>query len=559
MIKLLLGGLVAVFLLIGFGVGGYFFFRQWEGRHLVRRAQAFLSGGDSKSALLSAKRALQLNPSNAEACRLLAQIAEQTGQPSAIEWRQRVMANTSTPTEDEIALAKTALQFGEISIAQNALSKVGPSGDHLPTYHEVTAQLALAKQDSAAAEKHYAEAVRLDPSNKSYQFNLATLQLQSSSPEIRSAASKLLQQLMQDEALRAPAARALRDYAAQRNDVSVLLELAEQLHGYPEATFRDRMSYVQILHLLDRPQFAAKLTDLQNEALADPSKLTDLLSWMTNNGLAMLAIHWIKGLPFEVLSQRPVPLAVADCYIAVNDWDSLQQWCKKGNWGDLDFLRHAYLSRVSREQGDNLGSRSEWNAALQAAGSDGERLYALERGASKWGWKKEAEDLLWTLAKDKEKQNAALATLYQHYIEKGDTANLYRVAARLCEMKPDDDKAQNNFAQLSLLLSVNVEQAHEHAEQLYRKDPKNPVFASTYGFSLYRKGKYQQAAKAMSDLAPTELENPAIAAYYGVFLAAAGDKSRASDYLERGSQAPLLPEEKLLLENARNQIARSRP
>jgi predicted Zn-dependent protease len=176
----------------------------------------------------------------------------------------------------------------------------------------------------------------------------------------------------------------------------------------------------------------------------------------------------------------------------------------------------------------------------------------LEQAAAKWRWQKEAEDLLWLLGKDPEKQSAALAALYQDYAEKGDTSDLYRVLARLCEIKPDDEKAQNNFAQLSLLLNLNVEHAHDLAEQLYKKDPKNPVFASTYGFSLYRKGRYQQAVKVMSDLEPADLQNPTIAAYYGVFLVAAGDKSKAAEYLERGSEASLLPEEKALLQDARN-------
>ena len=547
-----MGGLVAVILLVGLGIGGYRFYRQWEGGHLVRRAEAFFGAGDSKSATLTARRAFQLNPSNVEACRLLARIAEHDGQPSAIEWRQQVMTITPGSVEDGIALAKTALQFEKIGMAESALGKLGPSAERFPTYHEAEAQLAVSKKDPATAEKHSAEAARLDPSNKSYQLNLAVFQLQSDSSETRSRATTLLQKLMDDKALRAPAARALRDDAARRKDGATLFEISELLRGYPEATFRDRITYAQILHALGRPEFATQLTELENEAAADPGKLRELLSWMTSNGLALLAIHWMKELPVEMLKQRPVPVAVADCYIAINDWDGLQQWCRKTDWSDLDFLRHAYLSRALREHGDKLGSRSEWNTASQGVGSNGERLFVLEQAAAKWGWQKEAEDLLWLLGKDPEKQSAALAALYQHYAEKGDTGDLYRVVARLREIKPNDEKAQNNFAQLSLLLNLDVERAHDLAEQLYKKDPKNPVFASTYGFSLYRKGRYQQAVKVMSDLEPADLQKPTIAAYYGVFLVAAGDRSKAAEYLERGSEASLLPEEKALLQDARN-------
>ena len=54
----------------------------------------------------------------------------------------------------------------------------------------------------------------------------------------------------------------------------------------------------------------------------------------------------------------------------------------------------------------------------------------------------------------------------------------------------------------------------------------------------------------MSQLKPEDLEKPQIAAYYGIFLAAAGDP-RAPEFLDLGSQAQLLPEEKMLLEKAR--------
>src|SRR6202008_3090768 len=129
--------------------------------------------------------------------------------------------------------------------------------------------------------------------------------------------------------VRVQAARALRDYAAQRQDLPALLEITALLHSYPEATFPDRISYVQLLHLLDRPEFAANLTELQTEAAADSSKLTELLEWMSANQLALLAIHWIKELPAEMVMKRPVPVAVADCYMAASDWDGLLQWCKK--------------------------------------------------------------------------------------------------------------------------------------------------------------------------------------------------------------------------------------
>jgi len=541
-------------LLIGIAVGGYRFYQKWEARRLVERARTYLSWGDSKSAALSGRRAFQLDARNVDACRVLAEIAEREEQPAAVEWRQQVTVLAPDSAPDVVALARTALLFNRIDTAEAVLAKLGPTAEQSAEYHEVEAQLAVVKKDPAAAERHFAEAFRLDPSRKQNQLNLAVFQLQSNSRETRDQASALLQQFMDDKGLRVPAARALRDYAAQRKDGPALLGITELLYGYPEATFRDRISYMQVLQALGHPDLTGKLTELQNEALKDTGKLTTLLSWMSNNHMAVLAIDWSKQWPQEMLNNKLVRASIAECYVSANDPTGLQQWCKSPDWGNLEFLRHAYLAWSARTAGDDLTFQTEWNNAVRAASSNGEELFSLEQNAGRWKWREQAENLLWLLTKDTEKQKPALAVLSQYYTEKGDTAQLYRVAARLSEIDPRDDVARNNLANISLLLSLNVESAETMAEQIYSKSPASAAYASTYAFALYRKGRTQQALDVMNKLPPRELEQPAVAAYYGIILAAAGDKSKAAEYIKRGEQARLLPEEKALLWRARESL-----
>jgi tetratricopeptide (TPR) repeat protein len=299
-IKLLIGGLIGFLLLLIVAIGGYRFYQKWQANRLVKRAETYLSWGDTKSSALAGRRAVQLDASNADACRVLAQTAERDNQPAAIEWRQQVVSLRPESVPDQIALAKTALQFNRIDIAEAALGKLDASAEQMAPYHEVEGQMAVAKKDPAAAEKHFAEAVRLDPDRKQNRLNLAVFQLQSPARETRDQASAVLQQFMNDRELRVPAARAMRDYAAQRKDGPALLGITELLYGYPEATFRDRISYLQVLQALGHADFAAKLTEVQNEAVKDSSKLITLLSWMNNSHLAVLAIDWSKQWPPEI-------------------------------------------------------------------------------------------------------------------------------------------------------------------------------------------------------------------------------------------------------------------
>lgn len=68
--------------------------------------------------------------------------------------------------------------------------------------------------------------------------------------------------------------------------------------------------------------------------------------------------------------------------------------------------------------------------------------------------------------------------------------------------------------------------------------------------SLYAKGDVKGALQAMDQLSQDQLRDPSVAVYYGVILAAAGQKERAREYLRRATQANLLPEEKALVAKA---------
>jgi len=550
-LRLSLGTLLVLILVIVIFWGGHDLYVHWQERRLTQQALDALQGDDNNTASVAARAALELEPSSAPAARVMAELAEKAGNRAALNWRHRVVDLLPNSVEDKLAWARCALQFNDVSTAEGALSLVQGTGRQIAEYHAVAALLAQAHGQEDQAESEWTQTLQLAPGEKNYHLQLGILQLRGNKGNHHASGEAMLTALRHDTKLRAPATRALiNDGILRHESAQRLLQLIRELQGYPEATFHDRISYVQALHALHRSEFAGKLAELQNDALTDTAKLGDLLAWMAHNNLSLLAVDWAKAVPAEVLGKRPVPMALADCYVALSDWNGLYEWCKKGTWPGIDFLRHAYLAFALRERSDDLGSEAEWNMAVQGAASDGKALYALERNSAKWGWRKEAENLLWTLSKDPQTQISALAALNQYYSNKGDSKNLYRVVSRMCDVRPDDEQARNNFAQLSLLLNLNADYAGGVAERLYKTSPNNAVFASTYSFSLYQKGRYRQAANIMSQLKPEDLQKPQIAAYFGIFLAAAGDP-RAPEFLDLGSQAQLLPEEKMLLEKAR--------
>jgi hypothetical protein len=560
-IRILFVILGCIIFLVAMFWGGHDLYVRWEEKRLVRGALVALQHDDLHSASLAARTVLQLKPTSVSAARVMADVAERARDRTALDWRRKVATFEPQSVTDLLALARCALQFDEKETAENALAQVSGDGKVTAEYHATVALLAQGKGETDKEESEWAEAVRLAPNAKEYQLQLGIVRLRSRDSQQHQSGITILQDLRKDPAQRIAATRALiTDGVARQEKAAPLLALAKDLQGYPEATWTDRLLYLDFLHQTGDSQFSSYLSELEKTSAANPSNLAVLLWWMNRNNLNLLALDFTKDLPPETFDKWPVPRAMADVYVRLGDWKTLEKKMESANWSDFDFLRHAYLARSLREQDKTAAAEGEWSTALKQASAattvDG--AMTLLGMLKDWRWEPEALNLLWAMTKNPEREVDAMAALYKYYADKGDTADLYRVVQRRCESRPNDEKAQSNRAQLALLLDVDTTRAHEIAESLYRKEPTNSIYAATYAFALYRQSKYQNAVQIMSPLKPEELDRPEVAAYYAIFLAAAGDKQKAAEYFNRSGGASLLPEEKALLQKARDKINTSR-
>lgn len=555
LIKLALGIPCGIILFVFIAWGACRFYGVVESRHVARRAAAYLGGGELRQAALSARRALQLNPSGTAAIRVLADVAERANDRSALDWRRETCELAPDSIEDTLALANCALQFNDVAIAEKTLRRVNEKAHQTAEFHVAAARLAEAKRKSAEAEGNWAKAVGLAPENKSYQLQLGLALLRMEGTAKREAGLSILEQLRHDEKQRGFATRALiADGVARHADPQKLADMAGELQSYPEAIFIDRILYLEILRQLHGPQFTAYLTNIEKDAVSKPTDLAPLLSWMTGNGMSLLAIDFARTVPNDVLNKWPVPLGMAEAYAKVADWEGLEAQIRNTSWGQFDFLRRAYFALALRGQAKPVAADREWNAAKKEASSRAQSLVLLTRTIIGWRWMDEAVDLLWALSKDPGEQKEALRSLYQHYVEVGDTPGLYRVLLRLAEAIPGDLALQNNLAQIALVLDADIARAQRLAVEVYRKEPANPAYVSTYAFSIYKKGDAPGAARIMESLNVEQLQEPSIAAYYGVILIAAGENEKAREYLKLGDSAKLLPEEKALIAKAESAL-----
>ena len=545
-VRLAIGGLTAFVVFVFLCWGGVHLYRNFESKHLARRAAAYLSGGDLRQAMLTARRAREIKPT-AEGARVLAQVAERTKERVALEWRREAVKLAPDSPEDLVALANCALQFNEIAEAEKALAASTGNGE-TGASHAIAAQIADAKGNQSGAQREWALAVEREPGDKSYALGLALAELRSNSPALRETGYASLEELRADKIQRLPATRALlADAILYHTSDERLKKLGNDLQGYPESVFSDRLLYLDMLRTTNDAEFPRALSDIEENASTRPNELAQLIAWMNSHGLALLGLDLVRRLDRQTVAKWPVPLELADSYARVADWQGLERFVGSGQWSQLDFMRHAFLARALREQEKTQAGDREWSSAIREAAEDPYELDMLERAVIDWGWTKEAIDLLWQIAKFPEKQTDALRALYQHYAKQNDTRELYLVLVKLAGATPEDLIVRNNLAQVSLLLNIDTGHARKMAEDLYHREPSNSAYASTYAFALYSNGDVQQAVKIMKSLSPTQLQDPAASAYLGIFLTAAGQKDEAQPYLIRGANGALLPEERTLL------------
>lgn len=556
-IYLLIGGFVGLLLLIVAIWAGRGAYVRWQERRLVQRGVAALAQHNLRDASLAARTVLELKSNSITGSRLMAEVGERLGDRSAMDWRAKVVGLSPHSNEDKIAWARCALQFEDPATAERELTDIDENGKQTAGYHAATALLAQARHDADKAESEWSEAVRLSPNDKSYQLQLGVARSRSSDPARQREGEAILESLRSDSEERAPATRALITQGVSRRlDSTRLVAWARELQAYPEATFSDHLLYADLLHQTHDAQFGSYLDDLEKSALAHPGDLAALLSWMSENNLNLVALDYAKSFPPEVAQKWPVVAALAEVYTRLNDWRKLENSLGPAKWGDFDFLRHAYLALAAEKQDKPAAREREWAAANKGAAARSEAAMMLFRTISPWHWDRETVDLLWTLTSYPDKKHEAFATLYQIYSRKNDTQGLYKLLLRLHDADPNDLNIANNLAQVSLLLNADVAAARKLAADVYAKAPTNPVYATTYGYALLNKGDARAAAKVIGSLPPDQLRRPAVSVYYGFCLAALRDP-RAQEYLEIGRTAPLLPEEKALLEKAEASVGAS--
>ena len=514
-------------------------------------ARQFLTAGDYLNTVLSVRQVLLLNSSNAGACSIMAELADLSQSPATLDWRHRV-AEAEPTTDNKLKLAEAGLRYQSrpYALTTQILQELSTNAANVAYFHVVMAERALVLRQFDAAHAEWEIAAKIDTTNRLYRMNLAAVELSAKDPVKLEAARAQLKSFLTDTNYGSIALRMLITDSLAHNDLDTARKFSEQLLPKPQATFADRLQHLSIVKKIPGADFAKRFATLQQAATNAPN-VVQMAMWMQANDLTADAVQWLGKLPPKLRNQPPVKLIQADLIELLQDWPNLRQFCVRGNWDELDFLRLAFLSHAWAQMGESSVAKSNWHLAMDSASSRFGALAGLLELTLRWKLMVERQELFWALLENFPRERWVSAALEQQCYKTGDTAGLRRIYLKLVGVFPDDGGYRNNLTYTSLLLRKNPVDTESAAAKLHAKAPEDPPIASTYAFALHQRGRNAQGLAVMQKLSRTALELPALALHYGILLQATGHRDDARKYLAIArTGANLLPEEKALLEQA---------
>ncbi len=552
---------VAILLGVAFFSYGSKLYRDWHQSRLLHRAASMLQEERFIEAARTAREVMKLDPDSLPAYYILAEAAEKQNLEEAVSWRAQIARLSPRDPDSQLNLASAALRFGKLDLARKALGQVASSDRDRAAFHVVAGWLARAEGNFAEQQEQFAAAVKKEPGNDLYQFNLAALQIHSSDSEKSAKARETLDRLSKLAPFRTGALRALLNDAVARNDIAAADNFAQQLQMSQEVTFGDYLLCLNFYQKLDEKKFRLLLERVKPFAARNPSDLASLMNWMNENGLAGDVVKWIDKLPPDKLSSPPASIAVADAYSNLKNWSRLKRWTRTGMWGEAEYLRLAYQAIATRRSQSRSGGTADaefetlWGSAEQATDEQPARELDLARLASKWNLDKESEQLWLRVAKNPPMRREALDALRRFYRANNETGKLYEVLQRLHESSPNEAPITADLARLGLNIEQNPERSYDLAKEAYDHAPNEVNCAVTYAFSLDRLGRSAQGLEVIQKLPADQLHDPHAAVYVALLLLDTNQIDAAKEYIAATNDAKIYQEEKKLLDEVRTKFA----
>ena len=525
-------------------------YKHWRGDLLTRRAMSLMEKDRLLEASLTIRQALRYDPQGIEENRAMAVLATRIGEPFAMLWWRNVLQAEPDNPRRALEVAQASLRFGKVDEAE-ALLRALPDGFHKdPAWLTAAAGCALARGNFREAGRLMGELQSTEPDKPRHRFNLACVGLFSPDPATRGRAKEEVQQWVADPDFGRTALRNLAFHYRREEKPAESLKCWDQLARHAALSWEERLQALEIRRLIDPPGATEEIARYEQQAISDPSALSQILVWHLGRREAREALDLLARAGGRTDRDPMLYFIKAEALMQLKDWKALDGLLRDSTTPPLEYLRSALLAHLARATRSSMFDK-HWGVARGLTAKSLPQQLILANLAIRWGWEPEAEGLCREIANGPVSPELGLGRLVGIYLRTHRQDKLRSVLLELHERAPSDLAVANDLAALDLLFNDSPERAATLAEMVYRATSHHPAAAVTYGFSLYRQEKPGQALTIYEKLPPAVLQHPSVKLNHALILAGAGRRADAEKLLASLDEKKLKPEEKRLLASYR--------
>jgi hypothetical protein len=536
----------------------------WKQQRALAQAKAFIAANDPADAQVALQVAYAAVPGSVDAYRAAADMLEHVGSPQALRLRQYVLQTLPSSLEDRLAMISCALEFRDYNAARDGLAGLTPAQAAQPPALAAALTFALLTENRPVADALFDRLRKLYPQNDDYRVAQDILHLKSPRSAVADAARADLESSASNPKYATQIRRELMADAMLRRDLAAAKRWAELMANDPKATLADRLHEANLELLVDKAPFDAVFARIGPSAADNALDATEFARWLLVQGKTAEADKWLSGLPLELRDSIAVRAVQAEVAVQLKDWERLDSLLAAGAWGPInpDSLNLAMSARLLGSRNDVALQHEVWDEAIQAAGGNLGALTALARLASIWHFETESEHTLWAIVRAFPDQVWASEVLFTYYHSRGDTANLRAVLTVLANSNAAVPRYRHDLALLTILAepSDGWSPSKDTLQDLYRSDPSNPFYATSYAFALAQSNRGSEALAVVNRMPPDQRDYSPRLPYLAYIYGASKDRSdfERVNALAQSRNISLLPEERQLFTAAREALD-SRP
>ena len=560
---------IVLIVLTLFGVAGflgwhpaYRAIRDWQARRAATEAQRAMDAGQWDRAVGKVQDSLALSRVEPEVMRTAAVFLTRTGHArEALGFWRQVETKRALTDADQRDYAADLLATDDIDAAAAKLRAVWPEGkEGTPTDWRLALQLALRRRQNGEAVALAARLVNAPDSSDQQRFDAAQVLVAASAEDTQKTGWDTVRSLSQGrtaislEALVLLARREANLATAARKDpgapsqAAAAEDLASRIETHPLAKTSHKLLALD-LRLAAEPKRHDELvkTALERFGHGDDEALASLGAWLYTQGEFQRVLEVIP--PAKATTNRTLYLQYLDTLGALGRWQDIKD-AIEGQQFSLDpALEQMYLARCLEQMGQTEGSALRWNAAVQAAGANVEKLLMVARYAQRNGASGPAETAFRAVLKTAPDSRPAQEGLLALLEAQGRTAAARDVLVGMLKVWPNDASVRNDAAYLSLLLGQDVTANRDVARELVRAEPNSLPHRVTLALAELRLGHALTALDAFGGAPPAVIATQGryLAVYVAVLRAVGSYDAEVKAAMQALGSAPLLPEERELI------------